>query len=89
MNIDSYIKLIEGWLAVSGPRVLMIILGAFLFMSLVKIVIALIKRTVKAKKASPEFHKRVSTFGSVIRYIVDAVIVSAALILVIKEFGLN
>jgi small conductance mechanosensitive channel len=89
MNIESYINLIEGWLIRSGPRVAMIILGAFLFMSLVKIVIRLVKGTLKARNPSPEFQKRVNTFGSVVMYMADIVVVSAALILVINEFGID
>jgi len=89
MKFEAYVELIEKWLIKSGPRVVMIILGALLFMSVAKILIRIVRRTLKARNKSPEFHKRVQTFSAVIRYTVNAVVVSVAIILVIKEFGID
>jgi len=89
MDINAFIKLIENWVLRSGPRVLMIILGALLFMFVAKIAVRIVRRTLEARNKSPEFHKRVQTFGSVVRYIVDAVVISTAIIMVIREFGID
>jgi len=89
MDFESHIRLLEGWFVKSGPRVVIIILGALLFIALARLVVRISNRALKAKNPSPEFHKRVNTFGSVVRYIVDTLVVSTALILVIKEFGVD
>lgn len=77
------------WLIVSGPRVLMIILGALVLLYLINLVVRLVTGAVARRASSPEFQKRIKTFGSVLRYTVGFVVLVSAAILVIKEFGID
>lgn len=89
MVLDGYLAEFKGWFISSGPRVLIILFVALSMIWLTGFVVRRTKAALKFKNPLPEFQKRVETFGSVISYTINIVVVIFSLLMIIREFGLD
>lgn len=82
-------KIIE-WLLSNGIRIVFIVLFSWIFLKLKKKASQkLINYLVLQKKDDVEFQKRAQTLGTIIRYVLTAVILSVASMMILKELGIN
>lgn len=89
MNMSLIVKQLKTWIVVSGSKVVLIILGTVALLYLSNLLVRLVIGVVAARTPSPEFQKRIKTFGSMLRYTIGFVMLVSASILVIGEFGID
>ncbi|MFH1688747.1 MAG: mechanosensitive ion channel family protein [Candidatus Eisenbacteria bacterium] len=93
MNWSEIVNLevLAKWLATSGLRTVLIILGAVLFVRLASFIIKRVERTFEDDDPDTmnEREKQAATLGKVLRYVVRVTVWGMALLMVLKEVGID
>ena len=89
MDMGVYAKAMEAWFLRSGPKVLLIVLLVFISIWFSGWIVRKVKRVILRRDSSSEFEKRVNTLGSVLSYTIDTAVVAIAIIMIIREFGVD
>ena len=87
VNLEMFAK----WLATSGLRVLLIIVGALVAVRLASFIIRRVEKTFDDDDPSTmnEREKQAATLGKVMRYIVRVTVWGMALLMILKEVGID
>jgi len=87
VKVEDFVR----WLATSGLRVLLIVLGAIVVVRLAAFVIRRIERTFDDDDPSTmnEREKQAATLGKVMRYVVRIAVWGMATLMVLKEIGID
>lgn len=90
INLNHFLKQSTEWLLSNGIRIVFIMLFTWIFLKIKKKVTErFIAFLIKQKMDDIEFQKRTQTLGTIIRYVLTAVILSIASMMILKELGIN
>lgn len=88
--MEEYANIIRDWLLTSGIQILIIVVGAFLCIRILRILIIKSRnRMAASEKTTAERSKRLETLSNIIETTVRVVVLIAALLMVLKEIGIN
>lgn len=87
VNIDTFTR----WLATSGLRIVLIIIGALVVMRLASFITRRIERTFDDDDPTTmnEREKQAATLGKVMRYVVRVTVWGMAFLIILKEIGVD
>ncbi|MFH1865385.1 MAG: mechanosensitive ion channel family protein, partial [Candidatus Eisenbacteria bacterium] len=86
VNLEMFAK----WLATSGSRTLLIIVGALVAVRLASFIIRRVEKTFDDDPSTMnEREKQAATLGKVMRYIVRVTVWGMALLMILKEVGID
>lgn len=89
MGVEAYIEKAISWLASVGPRVAVLVIGAFVLVKLLDFVVSRVFGRVSRRTADTEFQKRIETLSSVARYSVGLTVLVVVSIMALKEMGVD
>jgi small conductance mechanosensitive channel len=89
MDIQVYIEKLINWATISGVQILIILVVTFIALMAVKVFSKHLVSLLVKKKDDEEFFKRTQTFSTIVRYVLDIAILFVAVILILKEFGVD
>jgi small conductance mechanosensitive channel len=89
MDIQVYLEKLSNWAITSGVQILIILIVTFIALKAVKVFSKHLVSLLVKKKDDEEFLKRTQTFSTIVRYVLDIAILFVAVILIIKEFGVD
>ena len=89
MDINEIWQLIFSWLINHGLRILLIIILTFVALKISKMLANRIFSAFKHKELEIEMRKRADTLNSLIRYILNTVILAVAAVMILDELGIE
>ncbi len=89
MDIHTIVDPVVQWLVTHGPKLLIIIVLAFIALKIARVLSDRIFGTVKKGIKETEMKKRADTLSSLIRYIAGITIILIAIIMILGEFGIQ
>lgn len=87
--INAYLTNTWSWLLTSGIRILLITLTTLILLRVARSLSNKIVAVVNQRQKGVEFQKRAETLGSVIRHIMQVLIFSVAVMIILKELGIE
>ncbi len=90
MDITSILKSLVKWLEVSGWRILLIVIFTLIAFKAVQIITSRFTNVFrKQKKFNDEYKKRADTLGSVIRHLLNVIIVGVAVMMILETIKID
>jgi len=89
MNIGEYWDITRMWLVTSGPKILLIIVLAIIALRLSAAVSKRVFKILPHDRSDDEYQKRADTLGSVIKYVLNIVILLVMSMMVLGELGIE
>jgi small conductance mechanosensitive channel len=89
MDFAAYIDKAVSWLAGVGPRLLVLMIGAFALTNLANYILRRAFDRVCSRSGDSEFKKRIETLSSVARYAVGLTVLVVASIMALKTMGVD
>lgn len=90
MDVNSYLQLVGQWFFSSGLRIILIVVLTLICLKAAKIVSNKLFSPFKKRKSDDvEFHKRADTMSSVIRYVLTAVVIVIAGLMILRQLGID
>ncbi len=89
LDINNYLTEVGHWLLTSGLRIVVVMLIAALALKLARILSHKLVTTFSERQRDVEFQKRTETLGSVIRHALDVLIFGVAVMMLLKELGIE
>jgi small conductance mechanosensitive channel len=89
MELNAYLQKISSWLLTSGLHILLIALLALIALKTARVVSTRLIGMIARQKEDPEFQKRTQTLGSIVRYVLITAVVAVAVMMILKEFGVE
>ncbi|MBD3403940.1 mechanosensitive ion channel [candidate division GN15 bacterium] len=89
MDFEAIWLTIKDWLATGGLRVLLILLLAFIVLSILRLVVRRIFATLSDRQESDEGRKRLTTLQSVVAWVTTIVVMAVAIMMILPELGIQ
>ncbi len=89
MNFKEYLDQVLNWLLLSGPKILLIIILAFVALKVTKALSLRLSDAIKQEDKKGEAEKRIATLSSLIRYVLSVTIIVFAAIMLLGELGIE
>ncbi len=88
--MEGYLEVVKAWLLTSGIQIVVILVGAFIVIRVLRILINKYReKMTSAEKISAERSKRLETLSGIIETTITVVVLIAALLMVLKEAGIE
>ena len=89
MDLQTYGQRFLDWITGQGLTIIGIVVGALLLMRLAHNLLGRVFRAVESKKTEIEAQKRLKTLQSVLRYTINIVLFSLAVMMILNELGID
>jgi moderate conductance mechanosensitive channel len=89
MDFHVYLEKIIEWLLTSGLKIVFILFLAMLALKAKKVLSARLISMIVKQKEDQEFQKRTQTLGSIVRYVITALILGVASMTILQQFGIE
>jgi small conductance mechanosensitive channel len=89
MNFEQYWESASQWILTTGARILLILALAFVILRVVKIVVRKAFGAVRRGKETIEFRKRTETVMSVIRHVLNVVVLGVVFMMILDTLGID
>jgi small conductance mechanosensitive channel len=89
MDFKEYLDQALNWLLMSGPKILLIIILAFIALKVTKVLSFRLSEAIKQEDKKGEAEKRITTLSSLIRYALSVTIIVFAAIMILGELGIQ
>jgi len=89
MDIETYWQKTLDWSLTSGPRILLVLIAAWIALKIAKKFSAHIADFIGGKKDDIEFQKRAQTLVGIINHVMTLVILIVAAMTILRELGIN
>ena len=88
-DMQSYLKLAQGWLQDHGLRIILIVVLTFILLKVATLITKKISFLLKRKEGDLEYEKRSGTLSGVIHWILRVVILAVSAFMLLGECGVN
>ena len=89
MDFQNYLSISGIWLLKNGIKILIITIIAMIAMKSVKLIIFRFSTAVEKRKIDQEYMKRADTLKSVIRHLLNVIILGIAIIMILDQVGIQ
>lgn len=89
MQFSNYVSVAGNWLVTNGLQIALVIILMFIALRASKIIANRFLSVFTKRKGDDEFKKRADTLSSVIRYVLNVVIIVVALMIILGELGIE
>lgn len=88
-NINDLWLITKGWLLTQGLKVLVIIILAYIFLRIARVIINRVFGAVKDIDKDEEMKKRANTLAAIIRHAVSVSVIGTAFIMILQQLGVE